>query len=140
MKSRRTLLLIHVLALCQGIWSDNGCSKNEFKCAIDGKCIPLLKVQDGIHDCLDGSDEGERLSEVRVERLAIHHAFVANAHLDSRDFISTPSGNSILLRSSLKLKLISFRTELGMSSNFDGFTRIYVILSFNGIEVSINKS
>ncbi|VDO81905.1 unnamed protein product [Onchocerca flexuosa] len=34
------------------------CSRNEFKCSIDNKCIPLLKVQDGTMDCIDGSDEG----------------------------------------------------------------------------------
>lgn len=36
----------------------NNCSRNEFKCSIDNKCIPLLKVQDGTVDCIDGSDEG----------------------------------------------------------------------------------
>lgn len=35
------------------------CSKNEFKCSIDHKCIPMLKVQDGIVDCIDNSDEGK---------------------------------------------------------------------------------
>lgn len=36
----------------------HNCSRNEFKCSIDNKCIPLLKVQDGTVDCIDGSDEG----------------------------------------------------------------------------------
>ncbi|VDN86746.1 unnamed protein product [Brugia pahangi] len=36
----------------------HNCSRNEFKCSIDNKCIPLLKVQDGTMDCIDGSDEG----------------------------------------------------------------------------------
>ncbi|TKR76966.1 hypothetical protein L596_018023 [Steinernema carpocapsae] len=33
------------------------CTKTEFTCRVDGRCIPLIKWQDGIEDCLDASDE-----------------------------------------------------------------------------------
>lgn len=50
-------LLLTVLAIGH-LARTESCSKNEFKCSIDGKCISLLKVQDGMNDCIDGSDEG----------------------------------------------------------------------------------
>lgn len=48
-----SLAIVHALAATK-----YNCSKTEFKCSIDNKCIPLLNVQDGINDCIDGSDEG----------------------------------------------------------------------------------
>uniref|UniRef100_F1KPJ6 Transmembrane cell adhesion receptor mua-3 n=1 Tax=Ascaris suum TaxID=6253 RepID=F1KPJ6_ASCSU len=37
--------------------SAHNCTKSQFRCSIDGACIPLLKVQDGVGDCIDASDE-----------------------------------------------------------------------------------
>lgn len=33
------------------------CNKNEYKCKLDGYCIPIDRVCDGVNQCLHGDDE-----------------------------------------------------------------------------------
>jgi hypothetical protein len=60
---RWIILLIYFNLLCNYCIKANdafksvGCNQNEFECKSDGLCISSTKVQDGINDCSDASDE-----------------------------------------------------------------------------------